>query len=55
MDYKSEELGNLTVYYASKNGTYLIMRSTEYYLFTIVCPSSIPFDEIKTVISSMNL
>lgn len=55
MDYKSEELGNLTVYYASKNGTYLIMWSTEYYLFTIVCPSRIPFDEIKTIISSMNL
>lgn len=55
IDFQTEKLGNVTLYYGSKNGTYLIMWSTEYYTFTIVCPDSIPFDEIKTVISSMNL
>lgn len=54
-DYQTEQLGNVTLYYSSEKGTYIIMWSTEYYLFTILCPSSIPFDEIKTVISSMNL
>ena len=55
VDYQSFELDGKTVYYYTKHDTSVYMWSFGEYVFSINAPTDIPIDEIKMMISSMEI
>lgn len=55
VNYQTFELDGKTVYYYTKYNTSVYMWSFGEYIFTINAPADIPIDEIKMMISSMEI
>ncbi|MBO5312835.1 MAG: hypothetical protein J6B29_02605 [Clostridia bacterium] len=53
MDFQEEILNGTTIHYASDGDYYQIYWSDEIFIFSLICPNSISFTDVKSIISSI--
>lgn len=43
-------VNNIELYYTTSKGHYVLLWKTEEYIFSLICPTSIPWDEVEKII-----